>query len=87
MTTYVIVSVRDRAANAFGRPAFVPSIGVALRSFSDEVNRNAPDNQMFFHPEDFDMYELGRFDDDNGLFELSERPRQIAIGKDVKTST
>ncbi len=80
----VLCSVKDRASDAFGRPMFVPSIGVAIRSFSDEVNRSDTDNQLFNHPDDFDLFDLGTFDDSNGSFNLHETPVQIAIGKQVK---
>jgi len=66
----VLCSVKDRAADAYGRPMFVPSVGVAIRSFSDEVNRKDQENQLFNHPDDFDLYELGEFDDNTGLFFL-----------------
>jgi hypothetical protein len=79
-----ICSVKDRAADAFGRPMFVPSTGVALRSFSDEINRADSDNQLNNHPDDFDLYEFGLFDDNTGLFELYEQPKLLALGKQVK---
>ena len=41
----IVVSIKDRAADAYGRPFYVPSVGVAIRSFQDEVNRAAEDNQ------------------------------------------
>lgn len=85
MTVYVIVSIRDRAADAFGRPAFVPSQGTAIRSFQDEVNRQDANNEMNRHPDDFDLYILGHFDDQTGHFDAHE-PRQIAIGKALKTA-
>lgn len=78
----VLVVVRDRSADVFGRPTFTTSVGVAIRSFSDEVNRAAEDNVMYRHPEDFDLYELGVYDDETGTFDVHQ-PRQIAIGKDV----
>ena len=80
----VMCSMKDRAADAYARPMFVPSVGVAIRSFSDEINREDKDNQLFAHPDDFDLYELGTFDDSNGRFELYDEPKQIAIGKQVK---
>lgn len=83
----IICSVKDRAADAFGRPMFVPSTGVAIRSFTDEVNRADKDNQLFNHPDDFDLYDHGIFDDQTGKFELHELPQQLAIGKQVKIST
>ncbi len=80
----VLCTVKDRAADAYGRPMFVPSVGVAIRSFSDEVNRQDPDNQLFNHPDDFDLYELGEFDDNTGLFALHDAPKLLSLGKQVK---
>lgn len=82
----VLCTVKDRAADAFGRPMFVPSVGVAIRSFSDEVNRDDPENQLNRHPDDFDLYELGEFDDNTGLFDLHEQPKLLSLGKQVKIS-
>jgi len=80
----VIVSVKDSAAEAYGRPMYLQSLGVAIRSFTDEVNREDKDNQLFNHPDDFDLYELGVFDDSLGKYELRENPTVIVRGKDVK---
>lgn len=80
----VLCTVKDRAADAYGRPMFVPSVGVALRSFSDEVNREDSENQLNKHPDDFDLYELGEFDDNTGLFALHEQPKLLSLGKQVK---
>lgn len=76
---YKIVCVRDRAADVFGQPIFVASLGVALRSFSDEVNNK--ESNINKHPDDYDLYELGEFDDNEGLF-YANHPRQIAVGKE-----
>lgn len=81
-----ICTVKDRAADAYGRPMFVPSTGVAIRSFSDEINRNNAENQLYNHPDDFDLYELGQFDDNTGLFTLHEQPKLLSLGKQVKIS-
>ena len=82
-----LCTVKDRAADAYGRPMFVPSTGIAIRSFSDEINRAAEDNQMYNHSDDFDLYELGEFDDNTGLFSLHDQPKLLTLGKQVKTST
>jgi hypothetical protein len=79
----VIVSIKDTAADAFGRPAFVATEGVALRQFQDEVNRSADDNQLYKHPQDFHLYYLGMFDDITGKFELMETPKLITRANDV----
>lgn len=83
----VVVSVKDRAADAFGRPAFVPSVGVAIRSFTDEINRDHPDNQMFGHPDDFDLYELAMYDDSTGVVEMLDTPKLLILGKMAKVSS
>lgn len=79
-----IVSVRDRAVDAYMQPFFVAAPGAAIRSFVDECNR--PDSPMCAHPEDYDLYLLGTFNDANGMFVPNETPRQIAIGKDCKSN-
>jgi len=68
MAKLVICAVYDSAIGAFGRPFFVPSRGVAMRSFKDECKRVAEDNPMNAHPEDFELFYLAEFDDGTGLF-------------------
>jgi hypothetical protein len=82
-----LCSVKDRAADAYGRPMFVPSLGVAIRSFTDEVNRNDPENNLYNHPDDFDLYDFGVFDDNTGLFEIHSQPTLLCLGKQVKITT
>jgi hypothetical protein len=79
-----LCTVKDRAADAFGRPMFVRSIGEAIRSFSDEVNRKSDDNQLYNHSDDFDLFELGEFDDNTGLMTLHDQPKLVSLGKQVK---
>lgn len=79
----VIVSIKDTAADAYGRPAFVATEGVALRQFQDEVNRASDDNQLYKHSHDFHLYLLGTFDDVTGTFDLVDIPKLITRGNDV----
>jgi hypothetical protein len=80
-----IVSVKDTAAQAFGRPLFVPAVAVALRSFRDEVNRKDSADDLSRHPDDFELYEVGVFDDATGIIDVFE-PRIVARAKDLKES-
>jgi len=80
-----IVAIHDRAADAFGRPIFVNSLGQAIRSFQDEINRPGDNNEMNKHPDDFDLYHLGLYDDNTGRMISLDEPKQIAIGKQLKT--
>lgn len=78
-----LFSVRDRATASFGTPMSFVATGQAIRSFSDEVNRVAADNQLNLHSDDFDLYSLGFFDTDSGKF-VTNDPEQVAIGKNLK---
>lgn len=81
MKLYVVV-IRDRGADVFGAPNFVASVGGAIRGFADEINRNAEGNVLFKHPQDFDLFKLGTYDDETAEFAVG-RPEQIAVGKDL----
>jgi len=83
MTILTIVAVKDRAVNAYNRPFYVPTIGAAVRSFTDEVNRK--ESEMQAHPEDYDLYDLGTFDDETGTFLSPEGgiPRVISRAQDI----
>ena len=80
-----VVCVKDRAAEVFNRPFFVPHRNVAIRDFTDEVNRAAADNQLNKHPDDFDLYLLGEFNDNSGEFSISS-PQVLVRAKDVLQS-
>lgn len=75
-----ILSIRDRAVDAYGRPMFFPTIGAAIRAFNDEINREDKNNPYFAHPEDYDLFHLGNFEDTTGVFTTLDRPKQVAVG-------
>lgn len=77
---FLIVCVRDSKADVYGVPFFMASKGHAIRSFSDEVNREAADNIYYRHPEDFELFELGAFDDAQADFEILPKPVSLCHG-------
>lgn len=79
---YLMVCVRDSAADVFGVPNFVLSKGAAVRSFSDEVNRKAEGNAFNAHPEDFALFYVGTYDDEACLFDPVQ-PEQLVRGVDA----
>lgn len=81
-----VIAVFDRAADAFAQPLFVNALGQGIRMFQDEINRAAQDNPMHHHADDFDLYHLGTWDDSQGKFDNLHEPKQIAIGKQLKTN-
>jgi len=78
---YYVCAVRDRATDVYGQPMFVAHVAAALRIFGDEINGSQ--SMLSRHPEDFDLYLLGEYDDASGSFNCGS-PRQIAVGKDCK---
>lgn len=59
-----IYSIKDQAVEAFAQPFFVKAQGVAVRMFMDETNNEQ--SQINKHPEDFELWYLGEFDDETG---------------------
>lgn len=86
MAILKVLAVWDSALQAYARPIFVPQVGVATRSFADEVNRKAADNQMHNHPDDFELHILGLFNEETGVFSGEDKRTCVARAKDVKQS-
>jgi len=80
-----IYCVRDRATDQYGTPMFLISNGQAIRSFSDEVNRAEKENSLYQHPDDYDLYLMGAYETQTGMFE-TKTPEMIAVGKNVKVT-
>lgn len=74
----VMVAIRDSKAEAWMTPLFFQSSAQAVRSFGDAVN----DAQSDFakHPEDYALFELGRFDPATGEIVVCEQPVSLAVG-------
>lgn len=72
-----VVSVRDSKANAYGIPVCVPTVAAAVRSFSDQIN--GQDSTLTKHPQDFDLFVLGTFDDNTGIF-TTHVPELVVTG-------
>lgn len=75
-----IVAVRDKKADCYSRPFFAQTPAAAIRSFTDEVNRNAEDNPYAKHPEDYALYELGKYEDSEASFSVLPVPRLLIEG-------
>lgn len=70
----IAYSLYDEKAGVFSPPFFVGTEGLALRAVSDLVADNR--TTVARHPNDFVLYELGRFDDQTAVFE-SIKPRPV----------
>lgn len=77
----IVMAVRDSAVGAYLRPFYAPSVGAAMRSFYDEVNRK--DSEMFRHPDDYELFELGEFEEVSAVFSMKSVPRSVCRAKEV----
>nr|QJB20112.1 MAG: nonstructural protein [Microvirus sp.] len=71
-----IYSIRDSKGEIYNTPFFQKSHGEAERNFR-ELTRD--DKSMICkYPEDFDLYYLGTYDDQNGTISSLDSPQHIA---------
>ncbi len=73
-----IFTVYDQKAKAFLPPFFLPETGMATRVFTDCVNDAS--HQFFKHPEDYNLYEIGTFDDNFAKIEALEPSNLLGSG-------
>lgn len=72
-----IFCIYDSKAEAYLRPFFTETKGLAVRSFEDILK---DDKHPFAqHPADYTLFHLGSFDDANASFDLFDTA--ISIGK------
>ena len=83
MAILKVCAVYDAQLEAFNRPLYVPAVGMAVRSFSDEVKRTSPDNPLNAHPEDFNLFHIADWSEDDGSFECVVPPRLLVKGIDI----
>lgn len=61
---YFMCSIFDKAAACYNPPSCVPAPGVAVRHFEDLVNGEV--SIFTKHPDHFELYHVGHFNDANG---------------------
>ena len=75
-----IVATHDTNAKLYGNPIIVPQAGVAIREFGEECRK--PESIYNKFPEDFELVELGTYDNQNGKIKLHKDIIVIARAKD-----
>lgn len=73
-----IFTIYDQKAKAFLPPFFLPQEGMAIRTFSDCVNKEG--HQFNAHPADYSLAEIGTFDEETGKLETHEIAIQYGTG-------
>lgn len=79
-----VFAIYDSKANAYLSPFFLPTVGMAVRVFSDCVN--SKDHQFGAHPEDYTLFHLGIFDDTTCSFEKLDSKKALHNGVELKKS-
>jgi len=69
-------AVFDSKAKVFFVPFFCPSVAVATRAFGTAAND--PQTQISKYPEDFTLFQIGEFNDEDGS--LRPFPQHINLG-------
>jgi len=75
-------SIRDAKAETFNQPFFQKTHGEAERSFQQLVRD--PKSTVSQFPEDYDLYYLGTYDDQKGVFEPLDTPQHLQKAVNVK---
>jgi len=73
-----IFSVYDSKAGAYTQPFYAVNRRVAIRMFSELAND--PNHAFGMHPEDFTLFELGSFNDQDGTIDQLD-VKTSALGK------
>ena len=60
-----VFALFDKKAKVYEHPFVFPHIGQAIRFVSDLISSN--NNSVAKHPDDYTLYHLGAFDEENGL--------------------
>lgn len=76
MKSYVY-SVYDLGVKAFMSPFFQKNDGLALRGFVAAVNNPETDLNRF--SDQFALFKLGEFDDQEGSFKIYDKPERLGL--------
>lgn len=68
MSNVALFSVRDVVSGTYGVPFASQNSSTAVRSVAMEVNNDDARSVLHTHPDDFQLYHLGSFDDESSVF-------------------
>jgi len=80
----LIFAVYDSKAKVFAIPFFLPSEAVAVRAFAAAANDL--DTQLGKFPEDFTLFQVGSYNDENGQIFGLEPFKNLGLGAQFKRS-
>ena len=74
---FEIFTIYDSKAESYSRPMFFETKGVAIRSFMDVLK--AGDSQISKYPEDYTLFHLGTWEDQQAKFESNSTPISAGV--------
>ena len=78
-----IFTIHDAKAQAYLPPFYLQNVAVAMREFTDACNN--PLHNFGKNPQDYTIFILGDFDDQDSLFDLIDK-QSLANGLDLVAS-
>lgn len=75
-----LFTIFDAKAEAYQTVFTARATGEAIRQFADMANDH--DNQIGRHPEDFTLFEIGEFSQENGRINALESKRPLGTGNE-----
>jgi len=77
MQTLFIFTIFDSKANAYLQPFFSVNSDTARREFHKAINQ---DGQFNAYAEDYSLFLLGSFDQDEGFLDIEDSPQHVVNG-------
>ena len=77
-----VYTIYDTGAEAYMSPFFMHANGLATRAFADMAND--PNHPVGQHPEDYALFEIGRFDDSTGIIEMNDQHNPLGVAIEYK---
>lgn len=82
MAKLKLYSVYDVKVKYFHNPMFMRNKGEALRSWEEAANDDK--SQICRHPSDFDLFEIGEFDDQTAEITRLQSPESLGLAVQFK---
>jgi len=74
-------TIHDSKAEAYMQPFFFPTRGLAIRTFTDMANDSQ--SNIGRYPEDYTLFEIGHYDDQNATFQNHLTPVAVIKALDL----
>lgn len=80
-----VYSIRDIKGKGYSEPFLAHTHGEAERSFSELVKD--PKTLVSKYPEDYALYQIGRYDHKTGLLSALDMPQHLTEAVNIKKTT